>query len=217
MPTAPGACVHQFISTLHPYRAHARCRALHQEPQLRPVDPNRDQAWPTLLIQPSPPPGPRPPSPWPSEPIKYMAVGQNQWYHFRVGAPLILVYFGGTCVGYLLYRQLGLAVSLCRHPSLKTTSTPNSPFLRFQKNWKASKKWHVPKVGRANTGSKQNLFETRSLGSKAGPAFAITPKQSSWARIFTNGPKNEETAAIPAGIKLKESLLRRGLGSQDPG
>ena len=24
-----------------------------------------------------------------------MAVGQNQWYHFRVGAPLILIYFKG--------------------------------------------------------------------------------------------------------------------------
>ena len=25
----------------------------------------------------------------------YMAVGQNQWYHFGVGAPAILVYFSG--------------------------------------------------------------------------------------------------------------------------
>ena len=26
---------------------------------------------------------------------QYVAVGQNQWYHFGVGAPLILVNFGG--------------------------------------------------------------------------------------------------------------------------
>ena len=27
--------------------------------------------------------------------FSYLAVGQNQWYHFGVGAPLILVYFSG--------------------------------------------------------------------------------------------------------------------------
>ena len=26
---------------------------------------------------------------------QHLAVGQNQWYHFGVGAPLILVYFSG--------------------------------------------------------------------------------------------------------------------------
>ena len=26
---------------------------------------------------------------------EHMAVGQNQWYHFGVGAPPILVYFSG--------------------------------------------------------------------------------------------------------------------------
>ena len=28
---------------------------------------------------------------------KHMAAGQNQWYHFGVGAPPILVYFSGDC------------------------------------------------------------------------------------------------------------------------
>ena len=27
--------------------------------------------------------------------VYYMAVGQNQWHHFGVGAPPILVYFSG--------------------------------------------------------------------------------------------------------------------------
>ena len=32
---------------------------------------------------------------FPSTAIIKMAVGQNQWYHFGVGAPPILVYFSG--------------------------------------------------------------------------------------------------------------------------
>ena len=30
-----------------------------------------------------------------SDPLFNMAVGQKQWYYFRIGAPPILVYFGG--------------------------------------------------------------------------------------------------------------------------
>ena len=44
------------------------------------------QAWRELQRRPDTPKGGL---------VEHMAVGQSQWYHFRVGAPLILVYFIG--------------------------------------------------------------------------------------------------------------------------
>ena len=35
----------------------------------------------------------------------HMAVGENQWYHFGVGAPPILVYFGGDCHIFASFSQ----------------------------------------------------------------------------------------------------------------
>ena len=38
-----------------------------------------------------------------------MAMGQNQWYHFGVGAPPILVHFSGDGDVHWRYRVLTLA------------------------------------------------------------------------------------------------------------
>ena len=39
-------------------------------------------------------------------PLCYVAAGQNQWYHFGVGAPPILVYFTGDWDVHWGYRIL---------------------------------------------------------------------------------------------------------------
>ena len=63
-----------------------------------------------------------------------MAVGQNQWYHFEVGAPPIVVYFSGDWdvhwgYGILTHGHI-LRLSLV-HPSC-VCSTRSSRFERLE-------------------------------------------------------------------------------------
>ena len=53
----------------------------------------------------------------------YMAVGQHQWYHVGVGAPLILVYFSGDWDVHWGYGVLTHAVS----PRHWTSMRGNAP------------------------------------------------------------------------------------------
>ena len=56
-----------------------------------------------------------------------MAVGQNQWYHFGVGAPPILVYFSGDGIGILTHGQMsrkrGVVATLCDTKHIPRGST----------------------------------------------------------------------------------------------
>ena len=42
------------------------------------------------------------------QPVAHMAMVQNQWYHFGIGAPPILVYFGGDWGVHWQYEVLTL-------------------------------------------------------------------------------------------------------------
>ena len=73
-----------------------------------------------------------------------MAVGQNQWYHFGIGAPPILVYFSG---GWDVHWGYGLLT----HGHVSCFLAPHVSYLG------------APCQGRLLTRAKTNHFVTRIL------------------------------------------------------
>ena len=109
----------------------------------------------------------------------YVAVGQNQWYHFGVGAPPILVYFSGDWDVHWGYGVLTHGHALIHPPvlyarlhclttesegSASKSSNVKMPNHSLPKNLvgKLRLTWKLPQLADPVNGAKSPFWEVRS-------------------------------------------------------